>query len=165
MKYIIFEVIALIVTSVVTSIIFWLVTPDNMIAAKNIIPILIIILIILYGTIKYIFQLRDELNNVKQIKLPRLKTIDDDYYIFEPSDVFEPQSYCMLYYIDKTKKKLAFGIVETIIDTSHLLQVKILEKIDTDTQKKMLINKNKIYLKPTITTTYISKENIMQGDV
>ena len=71
----------------------------------------------------------------------------------------------MLYYIDKTKKKLAFGIVETIIDTSHLLQVKILEKIDTDTQKKMLINKNKIYLKPTITTTYISKENIMQGDV
>ena len=56
MRHIIFEIIALIVTSAVTSIIFWLVTPDKMIAAKNIIPILIIILIILYGAIKYIFH-------------------------------------------------------------------------------------------------------------
>lgn len=161
MKHIFLEIIALIVSSFITSMIFWIVAPDKMIEAKIIIPILIFVLILLYAAIKYIFQLQEELKNNNQIKLPKLKTIEENYCIFEASEVFEPQSYCILYFIDKTKQKLALGIVETIIDSSHLLQVKILEEIDKDTQNKMLKNKDKIYLKPTITTLYVDKENIM----
>ena len=163
MKHIFLEIIAIIVSSVIASVTFWLVTPDKMLEAKIIIPTLIFILILLYGAVKYIFQLQEELKNNNQIKLPKLKTIEENYYIFEASEIFEPQSYCILYFIDKTKQKLALGIVETIIDSSHLLQVRILEDIDKDIQNKMLKNKEKIYLKPTITTLYVDKENIMQG--
>lgn len=163
MRHIFLEIIAIVVSSVIASVTFWMVTPDKMLEARIVIPILILILIILYGAIKYIFQLQDDLKNNNQIKLPKLKTIDGDYYIFESSEIFEPQSYCILYQIDKTKKKLALGIVETIIDSSHLLQVKILGEIDKEIQNTMLKNRDKIYLKPTITTLYIDKESIIQG--
>ncbi len=164
MNKIIFEIISIIISTIVTSIVFWLVSPEKTIAAKIIIPILIVILIILYGAIKYIFQLKESLENSNLIKLPKLLTIEDHYYIFEKSDIFEPQSYCILYYIDKTKKKIALGIVDTIIDSSGAIQVKLLQEISEETQIQMLKSKKKIYLKPTITTDYINIDDITQGE-
>lgn len=155
MKHIFLEIIAILVSSIISSIVFWIVTPEKMIEAKIIIPILIFVLVLLYAAIKYIYQLQDELKNNNQIKLPKLKTIEDDYFIFEPSEIFEQQSYCIVYKIDKTKKKVATGIVDSIIDSSHLIQVKLFENLTDSMKTELLKQRKSIYLKPTITTNEI----------
>lgn len=157
MRHIIFEIIALIVTSAVTSIIFWLVTPDKMIAAKNIIPILIIILIILYGAIKYIFQLKDELNNANQIKLPKLKTIQQGYLIFEPSELFASQMVVSLYYKNAIEQFIGYGTIDTVTTDKKMIQVVIVEYVPDWNETKAKKNKDKIILKPTIPKYILDK--------
>lgn len=164
MKHIILEIIALLVSSFITSIVFWIVTPDKMIEAKIIIPILILVLILLYGTVKYIFLLQDELKNNNQIRLPKLKTIEEDSYIFESSEIFEQQSYCIIYKIDKTKRKIATGVVEAVLDSTHLIQVRLFQNIEDSLKTELLKQKDNIYLKPTITTNEIAEELIQTGD-
>jgi hypothetical protein len=88
--------------------------------------------------------------NISQ--LPKLRHLINEgtYIIFTPSNLFSSQTCVSLYYSDDYDKLVALGYVDTVIETSKNLQVKIIEfanGVDIDFIKQ---NKSNILLKPTI---------------
>ncbi len=103
----------------------------------------------------------------QKIILPKLKLIKDNYYIFEPCELYSPQMYVSLYYCSNNLEKfIGYGIIETVISNTNNLQVKIIEfqgeNIDNDFCLK---NKVNIFLKPSVPCNieqkfYICKETV-----
>ena len=139
--------------------------PSNIsnIDTKNwIIATFSLIIVILVAIKLYIITLVVVCKN--RMTLPKLKYIRDKKYIFEASDLFSINSYVTVYYIDVEQEKLAMGVVDTIIDNTRNIQVRLIGKIKQATKDKISQQRNKIFIKPTITNKEVDENTIQTGD-
>lgn len=128
---------------------------------------LILLVIILTTIVIFLVKLLWTTINIVQknrINLPRLKSVKGDKYIFEESKLFDANSYVSVYYIDEEQEKLALGYVESIISNTQKLQVKLIENISQEIMDKINNYRNKIFIKPTLTTNEIDVNLIKTGD-
>lgn len=163
MKEIFLEIISIIVSSLIISFVFWLYTPESTMKAVVFLPIIIILCILLYGAVRYIFYLHNKLKEHKLLLLPRLKAIEGDFYIFEPSDLYMLNSYVILCRTGTSQEQITVGYVETINIKTKNIQVKLIKNIDSKLKYELLKHKNDIILMPTVTTDYVPIDYI-KGD-
>ncbi|MBE7707133.1 MAG: hypothetical protein E7Z88_00325 [Cyanobacteria bacterium SIG27] len=149
MNNIVLEIISILISSTIVSFTCWYYTPDSVIPAKIFLPILITILIILYGVIKYCFYLQEKISTLNAFSIPKLKTVENDVFIFSPSELFATNSVASIWFIDDIEKNIGYGYVETV-NSKKYLQVKINYYCKGYNSNFIKKNKNKIILKPTI---------------
>lgn len=149
MKNIVFEIVSIIISSIIVSLTCWYYSPESTIKAKIFLPIIIVLLIILYGLIKYIFHLKEKLQKSDILILPKLKLIENDTLIFSPSELFSTDSFVSIWLMDDVEKNVGYGYIETV-NTNKFLQVKVDTYLNGYNLKFIKNNKNKIVLRPTI---------------
>jgi hypothetical protein len=82
---------------------------------------------------------------------PRLKAIEHNRLIFEPSNIFSMQSFVSVYEESDASVLIAIGVVESILDNTGLIQVKVLHFADEDhTIRELSEKKPKIILRPSL---------------
>lgn len=126
-KEILLEFVSLIFFSGFITYLFWFFKPNDLIRACVIIPIIVILLVIMYSMCKYIIILQNKLKECR-FQLPKVLTIDKDIIILEKSELYSINAHVSIYYTnDKTGSKIiAHGYVETILDRTENVQVKII---------------------------------------
>jgi len=147
----IFDWIILFCSVVVPIIITCFGLPQSEIKEKvYLIIIFILITLILYSIKLFINMLT--IVDTKKFKLPKLKIIKDNYYIFEPSELYSSQMLVSLYYSGNDLEKLiGYGIIETVISQTKNLQVRIIKfEGENINNSYCLSNKDNIILKPSV---------------
>ncbi len=156
MREIILEIISILVSSGIISFVFWVYTPESTVSAKVFLPIVIFCSVFLYGCIKYSFHLQNKLKKQTLLILPKLKAIQRQKLIFEPSELFHMNTVVSLFYKDIGEFFIGYGVVETILTDTKSLQVSVKEYISDDwTNEKVFEKKNNIVLKPSFPLEYL----------
>src|SRR5690606_28726016 len=81
---------------------------------------------------------------------PRLRTIKNDKYIFDPSPLFSNQSLVSVYLIDDYEELVGIGYVESVLQNTHMLQVIIMNYYAGYDLNKIENQRGRITLKPSI---------------
>ena len=126
---------------------FWSYAPGDQISMKFfawfVFPLAILSLLLLKFIVK-------NFSEVGQKKLPKLRAIVGDNYIFEANPLFAQQTCASLYYCDEHEELVAFGRVDTVLDGNNLLQVKLISYFNGYNEEKIKDCKKRIVLKPTM---------------
>lgn len=149
MKDIILELLAIIISSIIVSLTCWYYKPNSTISAIIFLPVLILLLTLIYGLIKYIYFLHDKLSEKNMLDLPKLKKIEKNILVFTPSELFTTNSVASIWLIDTFEKIIGYGYVETV-NTNKCLQVKVNYFFEEYNINYLEKHKNKIILRPTI---------------
>lgn len=160
-----FEYLSFIITTIGFGVILWIYPSDFKVSIVLFVIVTFPLSIFTLMLLRYIFI--DMLKNKDSAnKLPCLKLVSDDRYIFEPSQLFASQSLVSIYHIDEIESCVGYGYIETVMSNTNNLQVIIYGFTGGYDAEKIKSNKKQIILKPSITKSMMNQvQNIIQESV
>lgn len=140
--------------------------PQSEVKEKWYLIFIFLILTMLVYMIKLFFNALT-LIDIKKLTLPKLKLIKNDYYIFEPSELYSSQMLVSLYYsCNDLEKVIGYGVIETVISNTKNLQVKIIKFQGEDINKDYCLkNKTNIILKPSVPFELVQEINLKKETI
>lgn len=127
---------------------------DN-ISSRIYITIIIVLFLIVAIVVKLLITTINIVNQ-KQILLPRLRTVQNNRLVFDPSEIFSSQAVVSIYYKDEIEQYIGNGWIESVISGTKYLQVIVDDYVENWDKTKVLQNKGKIILKPSL-PKYVSE--------
>ena len=145
----IIEYLMTIVSVLGVAFICWALEPDDTLKTATVFWIVLPLAMLSLYLIKLVIEYKRRSKSFS-VYLPRLRTVVQKKYLFEPSPIFSPQTFSSLYLSDEHEELVAIGCVESVLDGNGTLQVVIWDLCNGYTEGKILDLKNRIILKPTI---------------
>ena len=158
------EVVSIIVFAILLSFSTWFWSPENVVKVQYCLPIAMILLAVLYGTIRYIVYLHEKIKMQTLLILPKLKTTQHGRLIFEPSELFSTHTVVSLFYKDIGEQFIGWGYVETVLTDTKFLQVVIKQYFADWTNDKVFDKKTNIIIKPSLPLDSLETSQ-RQGDI
>lgn len=146
------------------SVLLWVYQPSDSISAK--LFMLFVIPLGLYTILTIPYLIKYWLDTDKNVKLPKLKIVQDGICMFDASDLFSSGCFVSIFYVDDYEKMIGYGKVDTIKSDNGILQVTVSEFGQGYDYQFMLKNRKNIVLKPTCPFEKIMMlmEKLSQGE-
>lgn len=152
----IWEWFVLLVPTLISIILTWYPFNNSYISSKIFVTIIIILFITLAFVVKLLITIVNIIS-INYVGLPKLKTIHQNYLIFEPSELFASQMVVSLYYKNTVEQFIGYGTIDTVTSDKKMIQVVITEYMANWDEKLVKRNKDKIILKPSIPKYILEK--------
>lgn len=141
------QYITTVISVIITSILFWAFSPNDTVSIKVfigcVIPLGIYAIITIPQQMKYWYM------SDRDVKLSKLKFIQDEICMFDASDLFSIGCFVSIFYMEDYEKMIGYGKVDTIKSDNGMLQVTISEFMPNYDYQFMREHRKNIVLKPT----------------